>query len=132
MTTDASTHTIVQLDDIEDMAPKFDLGAVQEARFATKPLGLEQLGLLDLRMKPNQQAPFAHHHDAQEELYVVVSGSGTIQLDDHEHEITAGSAIRIAPSVVRSMNSGPDGLRVLCFGAPAVSDGTNDAQMVQS
>jgi uncharacterized cupin superfamily protein len=131
MTTTAS-HTIINLDDVEDMAPKFNLGDVQEARFAGTALGLQQLGLLDLRMKPDQSAPFAHHHEQQEELYVVVSGSGTIRLDDEQFEIREGDAIRIAPPVVRSLASGPGGLRIFCFGAPAVSDGSNDAKMEQS
>lgn len=129
MTTSTQTYTIVQLDDVEDMAPKFGLEQVQEARFATKQLGLEQLGVLDLRMKPSQRPPFAHHHEQQEELYVVLEGSGTIQLDDVEHGITAGDAIRIAPSVSRALSSGREGLRVLCIGAPALSGGRNDAQM---
>lgn len=127
----ADSHTIIQLDDIEDMAPKFGLDRIQEARFVGNALGLTQLGMADIRMKPDQASPFTHHHREQEELYVVLAGSGTIRLDDHVQAITAGAAVRIAPGVERSLASGPEGLRVLCIGAPAVSRGENDAELTQ-
>jgi mannose-6-phosphate isomerase-like protein (cupin superfamily) len=122
-------YTIRNIEDLEDMAPKFDLGEVQEARFATKPLECEQTGLLHLRVKPNQTSPFAHHHAQQEELYVVLDGSGQLLLGDEVRDVTAGDVIRISPEVVRSVRTGDEALTLLAFGAPAVSGGENDAEM---
>lgn len=125
-----TAYTRIQLTDIEDMAPKFGLGDVQEARFATKSLDAEQTGLAYLRMKPDQQG-FSHHHEEQEELYVVLEGSGTATLDGTEEPLQALDVIRVAPATERSFASGPDGMHLLAFGVPAVSDGANDAVIDQ-
>jgi mannose-6-phosphate isomerase-like protein (cupin superfamily) len=124
-----SDFSIVSLNDIDDMAPKFDLGDVQEARFATKDLGCEQTGLAFIRMKPNQQSPFAHHHGNHEELYVITAGSGTVVLDYDVREVTECDAIRVAPDTTRAFASGPDGMSFIAFGVPAMSDGKNEAEM---
>ncbi len=122
----------MNLAELDDVAPKFGLGDVQEARFATKPLEAEQTGLSYIRMKPDQQPPFAHRHDEQEELYLVLAGSGRVLLDGEAHDVKALDAIRVNASVTRAFESGPDGLDVVAFGAPAVSGGTNDAVMLDS
>jgi quercetin dioxygenase-like cupin family protein len=127
-----SDFTITNLAELDDVAPKFGLGDVQEARFATKPLEAEQTGLSYVRMKPDQQPPFAHRHEEQEEVYLVLRGSGRVLLDGEAHDVKALDAIRVDASVVRAFESGPDGLDVVAFGAPAVSGGTNDAVMLDS
>jgi uncharacterized cupin superfamily protein len=123
--------THANLDDLEDMAPKFGYGDLQEARFATKPLGCEQTGLAYVRVKPGRTQPFAHRHEQQEELYVVLDGSGVAQLDDERVDLHAHDVLRLAPSVARRLEAGPQGLSVLCFGDPAVSEGENDAQLIE-
>lgn len=124
-------HTIVNLKEVEDAAPKFGLDELGEARFATKPLGCEQTGLAYLRMRPGKRQPFAHHHTQQEELYVVLAGSGRAKLDDEIVELRAMDSIRVAPRATRAFEAGEDGLDLLAFGAPAVSSGENDAVMVE-
>lgn len=121
--------TIQNLSELEDVAPKYGLGDVQEARFATKAIGAEQLGLAHVRMQPDQTPPFTHHHGAQEELYLVLSGSGWVVLDGEEHDVRTLDVVRVAPAVERGFRSGPDGLEFVAVGAPAVSGGTNDAVM---
>lgn len=124
-------YTLVNLTSLDDAAPGFGLGDVQEARFATGPLGCTQTGLAFLRLKPGMRQPFAHHHSLQEELYVVLAGSGNAKLNEELRELRAMDVVRVAPHVTRAFEAGPDGLELLAFGAPAVSAGENDAVMVE-
>jgi mannose-6-phosphate isomerase-like protein (cupin superfamily) len=57
-----------------------------------------------------------------EEIYVVVSGSGRIKLDDQIEEIGPLDAIRVAPSVTRSFEAGDEGLEFLAFSPRAPGD----------
>lgn len=47
---------------------------------------------------PGQSIPFLHTHRQNEELYVVLSGQGEMQVDGHVVPLQAGSAVRIAPT----------------------------------
>jgi mannose-6-phosphate isomerase-like protein (cupin superfamily) len=89
---------------------------VQEARFPWRDLAAEATGLALLRVKPGQRQAFAHRHQMAEEIYVVLSGSGRIKLDDDVREIGPLDAIRIGPGVARGVEAGPDGVEFLAFG----------------
>ena len=111
-----SQHTIFNLRKSEDLAAKHGFGEAQEARFPYTDLDAESTGIGLIKVKPGQRQPFAHRHDKAEEIYVVLSGSGRIKLDDEIHDIAEMDAVRIAPWVVRSVAAGPDGIEVLAFG----------------
>lgn len=121
-------YTIENLMDVEDQAPKFGLSPDLEARFARNALEAEVLGLSYQRFAPNLRTPFGHRHDAQEEVYVVLSGSGRIKLDDDVREVRQWDAVRIANETMRCFEAGPDGAELLVFGGPVV--GANDAELV--
>ena len=53
--------------------------------------------------------PFGHPHREQEEVCVVVSGSGRAKLDDELIELTQWDVLRVAPPVIRAFEAGPDG-----------------------
>lgn len=110
------SYTSKNLNDVEDMAVKHGFGELQEARFPWRDLDAETTGFAYLRVKPNQRQPFAHRHENAEEIYVVISGSGRVKLDDEIVEVSEMDAVRIAPAVARSLEAGPDGLDVLAFG----------------
>jgi mannose-6-phosphate isomerase-like protein (cupin superfamily) len=114
--------------DVEDMAPKFQLSPGLESRFARKPLELEQSGFSYYKIAPDFRTPFGHRHGEQEEVYVVVSGSARIALDDEIVELGQWDAVRIPPSVMRALEGGPGGAEVLAFGAPNTDN--KDAEMV--
>jgi mannose-6-phosphate isomerase-like protein (cupin superfamily) len=97
-----------------------------EARFARKLLDSEHLGLSLFRYGPGYRSGTGHSHREQEELYVVVGGSGRMKLDDEVVELLPWDAVRVAPSTVRAMEGGPDGLEVLAIGSdrPEGGDGT--------
>lgn len=101
---------------VEDSAPQFGFDEIQEARFANKALGTEQTGVSHHRIKPDQRQGFGHRHDEAEEVYVVLSGSGRIKLDDEIVELAARDAVRVRGDVTRAFEAGGDGLEVLAFG----------------
>ena len=68
--------------DVEDMAPKFQLSPGLESRFARKALELENSGVSYYKIAPEFRTPFGHRHGEQEEIYIVVGGSARLKLDD--------------------------------------------------
>ena len=118
----AAPYTLKQLADVEDSAPKFGYGEVQEARFARRDLEAEQTGVSYHRVKPGKRQGFAHRHERAEEVYVVLSGSGRVKLDDEVREVGELDAIRVAPSVTRAFEAGAEGLELLAFSPRAKGD----------
>jgi mannose-6-phosphate isomerase-like protein (cupin superfamily) len=101
---------------VNDSAAEHGLSDSQEARFPRTDLGAEQTGLNFLTVKPSQREAFAHRHKTAEEIYVVLSGSGQVKLDDELVELGPLDAVRVGPGVTRSFEAGPEGLEVLIFG----------------
>jgi mannose-6-phosphate isomerase-like protein (cupin superfamily) len=96
-----------------------------EARFGRKHLDSHELGVSLFRYAPGYHSDSGHHHKVQEEAYVVVGGSGRIRLDDEIIELRRYDVVRVAPSVVRGFEAGPDGLEVIAVGGskPEGGDG---------
>jgi mannose-6-phosphate isomerase-like protein (cupin superfamily) len=65
-------------------------------------------------------------HAEQEEVYVVVSGSGRAKLDDELIELTQWDVLRVAPPVIRAFQAGPDGLEVICVGGRRPKGGDSE------
>jgi mannose-6-phosphate isomerase-like protein (cupin superfamily) len=116
-------YTLKRLTEVEDSAPKFGYGEVQEARFASKDLETEQTGVSLHRVKPGKRQGFAHKHENAEEVYVVLSGSGRLKLDDEIIDVERHDAIRVAPEVTRMFEAGSDGIELLAFGPHHDGDG---------
>jgi mannose-6-phosphate isomerase-like protein (cupin superfamily) len=114
--------------DVKDMAPEFGMSPPLEARFAQGSLELEKSGLSYQRLVANGRVPFGHRHAKQEEVYVVLSGSGRLKLDDEIVDVQTWDAIRVGPETERAFEGGPDGIEFLAFGAPF--EGKNDAEML--
>ncbi len=69
-------YTIKNLKQVENMAAKFGMPDEFEARFARKDLGCERIGLSYQKLGPDLEGGFGHTHGQDEEVYVVVAGSG--------------------------------------------------------
>ena len=110
-------------DDVEDKAPGFGIGETQSARFANDDLDAEATGVALMGVKAGKRQAFAHRHENAEEVYVVLSGSGILKLDDERLEVGPLDAIRIAPGVTRAFEAGADGLEYLAFGPRHQGDG---------
>jgi mannose-6-phosphate isomerase-like protein (cupin superfamily) len=109
-------YTRKNIRESEDMAAKHGLSEFQEARFPYRDLDAEATGFGLIAVKPGKRQPFAHKHGEAEEVYLVLSGSGTLKLDDELIEIGQWDAVRIDPEHARSVEAGPDGIEVLAFG----------------
>jgi mannose-6-phosphate isomerase-like protein (cupin superfamily) len=118
-----SSFAKTNLRDVEDSAVKFGLSDTQEARFPRGALGAEQTGMNFLRVKPSRREAFAHRHRDAEEVYVVLSGSGRVKLDDELVELEPLDVVRVSPGVTRSFEAGAAGLEVLIFGPHVEGDG---------
>jgi mannose-6-phosphate isomerase-like protein (cupin superfamily) len=117
------SYTKTNLERVEDSAPKFGYQELQEARFAGQDLDAEATGVALMRVKPGQRQGFAHKHDEAEEVYVVISGSGRIKLDDEIVDLERLDAVRIAPGVTRALEADDEGLEYLAFGPHHKGDG---------
>jgi len=123
----AAPFTVKRLTEVDDSAPKFGYGELQEARFATADLEAEATGISLHRVKPGKRQGFAHRHQQAEEVYVVLAGSGRIKLDDEICDVRRLDAIRIAPGVTREVEAGSDGIELLAVGPRH----EGDAEMVE-
>jgi mannose-6-phosphate isomerase-like protein (cupin superfamily) len=110
------SYTIRNLREVEDMAASQGFGEAQEARFPMRDLDAAATGIALLRVKPGKRQPFAHRHNQAEEIYVVVSGSGRVKIDDEVVEVGEMDAIRFDPKVGRAIEAGPNGIEILAFG----------------
>jgi mannose-6-phosphate isomerase-like protein (cupin superfamily) len=118
-----SSHTHIRLEQVTDSAPQFGLGDNQEARFAKGDLETESTGVSHHRLKPGRRQPFGHRHEAAEEVYVILSGSGRLKLDDEIIEVERLDAIRVSPEVTRAFEAGDEGIEILACGPRLDGDG---------
>jgi mannose-6-phosphate isomerase-like protein (cupin superfamily) len=116
-------HTLINLDEIEDVAPGNGFGDRWEARVARAPLDAQQTGVSHFRLRPGKRSPFSHRHRNAEEIYVILAGAGRVKLDDDLFAVRARDAIRVAPGVARAFEAGPDGLEFLAVGPYHEGDG---------
>ena len=122
-------YTIQNLKDVEDQAPKFGMSPQMEMRMARVPLEMQNAGLSYQRLSPGFRLPFGHNHNNQEEVYVVVGGSGRVKLGDEVVELRQWDAVRVPKDTMRGFEAGPDGVEMIAIGAP--NTGPGDADTVQ-
>ncbi len=113
-------------DDLEDIGFRFDGAPDLEFRAATLPLGIEHSALSYQRVPPGYRFPYGHTHVTQEEVYVVVRGSGRMKLDEEVIELREWDAVRVPPGTWRGYEAGPEGLELLVIGAPSLGDAPRD------
>ena len=115
-------YTHKNLGDVEDAAVRGGFSESQEARFANDDLGLETLGVSYQVVKPGMHHAFGHRHKKAEEVYVVLSGTEKVHLDDDEVDVSRLDAIRVAPDVTRGFEAEADGLELLVFSQSTPGD----------
>jgi mannose-6-phosphate isomerase-like protein (cupin superfamily) len=122
-----SDYAIVNLKELEDTVSGRAPGI--EGRFGRTPLESNHLGISLFRYAPGTRASTAHHHREQEEAYIVIGGSGRINLGDEIHELRQWDVVRVSPTVVRALEAGEDGLEFIAVGSdrPEGGDGVQAA-----
>jgi hypothetical protein len=97
--------------DLDDVGGNFDGAPDLEFRLATKALELDRSGLSYQRIPPGYRFPYGHTHDRQEEVYVVVRGSGRMKLDEEIVELREWDAVRVPPGHVARLRGRAGGAR---------------------
>jgi mannose-6-phosphate isomerase-like protein (cupin superfamily) len=123
-----SDFSIRHLDEVPDILGDYP----GEMRFFTESLGSEQIAFTYRRMpaKTGGKGAYGHRHKTQEEIYFVTSGQLEFKLEDEVLQLGPGTAVRVAPQVVRSVwNEGPEDAELLICSAK-VDDPRTDAEMV--
>ncbi len=121
-------YTHKNLAEVKDSAPEFGFGEHGEVRFARDDFDAQDTGFTYHRTNPNVHGGLGHRHQAAEEVYVVLSGSGRVKLDDDIVELRRLDTIRVAPAVWRSFSAGPEGLEMIAFGPRHDGDGEVDPE----
>ena len=111
---------------VEDVGSNFAGAPGLEFRHASKPLELEQSGLSYQRVPPDCRFPYGHTHKKQEEVYVVVRGSGRMKLDDEIVEVKEWDVVRVSPGTWRGYEAGPEGLELIVYGAPSLGEAVRE------
>jgi mannose-6-phosphate isomerase-like protein (cupin superfamily) len=120
-------YTALNLKEVDNQAVHFGIAeSDMELRMARVPLGCENSGISYERLAPDYRVPFGHKHKRQEEIYVLVSGSARMKLDDDIVEMQPFTAVRIAQDTMRGIEAGPEGAELIAIGAPNTGPGDGD------
>ncbi len=82
-------------------------------------LGASGLGIQVIQMPPHSGDLYPlhdHSDDGQEEIYLVLDGSGEIEVDGERHPLDPDVMVRVGPRATRKIWPGPEGMRVLALG----------------
>ena len=88
-------------------------------RGAARALGVTAWGMSVFEIDPGATGYPEHDHakDGQEEVYVVLRGSGTVQAGSEKFEVSAGEMVRVGPGQKRKWTAGPEGVQILAIGS---------------
>lgn len=103
------SHTVIDAADVE---PSF--GVFRKMRIA---LGASGFGINQVELPAG--ASGREHDEAeggQEEVYIVLSGSGAMRIDGEDVELVPGRWLRVDPVHTRMPIAGPDGLVLIMVG----------------
>jgi uncharacterized cupin superfamily protein len=120
-----SGYTIVNLKDLDNRATEG--GSTVESRIARSAMDSEHIGVSYFQYAPGRRSANGHAHREQEEVYVVLGGSGSVKLDDEVVDVRQWDVVRVAPSTFRGWSAGSDGLELLAIGSdrPEGGDGVS-------
>jgi mannose-6-phosphate isomerase-like protein (cupin superfamily) len=124
---DVTHATIDEMDAIE--------GFFEGIKFhkAAAGLGVSSFGISIIDLAPGANEYPEHDHSeegiggqmfakrpqqlGQEEVYIALRGSGTLEADGERYPIDSGHMARVGPEVKRKIVPGPEGIRLLALGA---------------
>jgi mannose-6-phosphate isomerase-like protein (cupin superfamily) len=86
---------------------------------ARAELGVTSFGIQVIRLPPNSSDYPEHDHvaDGQEEVFLALQGSGSIEIDGERIELAPDLLVRVGVAARRKVYSGPEGLSLLALGA---------------
>ena len=87
------------------------------ARLVRAGLDITAFGANIMNLPPNYSTKSHDESESgQEELYVALRGSGSVDIGGQRVPLDAEHLVRVDPGTTRVLSSGPEGLRVLCIG----------------
>jgi mannose-6-phosphate isomerase-like protein (cupin superfamily) len=105
-------YSVVNVGELEPAGPG---GAV---RFVRRELGVEAFGINWYEIPPNTEGREHNEQESgQEEVNVVVRGSGVYRIDDEEVPVREGTFLRFDPETTRMPIAGPEGMTMIAVGA---------------
>jgi uncharacterized cupin superfamily protein len=115
--------TIVNLDGAEHETRDRD-GHRGRRCLLGRAAGAKRTNLNHIALEPGQTGAPLHCHGAEEELFVVLDGHGTLQLGDDEHSVRRGSLVArpAGTGVAHSFTAGDSGLTFLAYGPREPND----------
>lgn len=81
-------------------------------------LHTEVQSLAEGTLRPAQSTQ-RHYHRLSEEIYLILEGGGTMELDGETREVGPGEAILIPAGAWHELLAGADGVKLLCCCVPA-------------
>jgi quercetin dioxygenase-like cupin family protein len=94
-------------------------GPGNAVRFMRRALGAEAFGINWFELPPNTEG---YQHDeknsGQEEVAVVVKGSGKWRIDGEDVPAGVGTFLRFDPETTRCAIAGPEGMTFVAVGSP--------------
>src|SRR3954454_5909296 len=105
-------HTVIDANDVESPNGVF--------RGLSAPLGVGTFKVKRLQLAAGKErAGHDHAETAEEEVYAVVGGSGTLVVDGEEVALRPGHFVFCSPDARRQMRAGDDGVVWIGSGATA-------------
>jgi mannose-6-phosphate isomerase-like protein (cupin superfamily) len=121
--------THAKIDDIDAISGFFERVTMHRA---AADLGVRSFGISIIDLAPGADEYPEHDHSedglggemfakrpqqlGQEEVYVALRGSGTLEADGEKQPIDPEHIVRVGPTVKRKILAGPEGLRLLALG----------------
>jgi quercetin dioxygenase-like cupin family protein len=108
----AVAYSLVKVEEVPSEGPG------NAVRFVRRRLGCEAFGINWFEIPPNAEG---HEHDesnsSQEEVNVVIRGSGVYRIEGELVPVEAGTFLRFDPETTRCPIAGPDGMTMIAVGA---------------
>lgn len=106
-----SDYTIKRIDDMDT----FYRGLFRRAR---GELGVQSFGMavVDLERGTDDHPEHEHGDAGQEEVFIVLRGSGTMEIDGESFDLDPETMVRVGPASKRRIRPGSDGIRLVAIG----------------
>jgi len=110
------SHTLVNTAEVEQVSDAM--------HFLSEPLECRQVGVTMARCEPGWIGK-AHDHtdDSHEEVYILIEGEATVQVDDEDVWMESGDALWIPPEATRQIRNGDTESSFVLVSAPEDTSG---------